>query len=93
MFGSVLGLCRNFGGCCVVALVNLGTSMAVHLLCLFLLLVRIEIFVAPLLGFCTVALVVLSTWWAVLLWWFFRSLLWWFFCNYFGGSFVATLVI
>ncbi len=61
VFGLVLGLCRNFGGCCVVAFVNLSTSTAVHLLCLFLLLVRIEIFVAPLVGFCTIALVVLST--------------------------------
>lgn len=60
VFGSVLGLCRNFGGCCVVALVNCGTSMAVHVLCSFLVLVRIEIFVALLVGFCTVTLVVLS---------------------------------
>jgi hypothetical protein len=32
VFGSVLGLCRNFGGCCVVALVNRSTSTAMHLL-------------------------------------------------------------
>ncbi len=81
VFGSVLGLCRNFGGCCVVALVNCGTSMAMHLLCLFLLLVRIEIFVAPLVGFCTVALVVLSMYAVGCSVW---QLLWWFFCSYFG---------
>jgi hypothetical protein len=80
VFGSVLGLCRNFGGC-VVALVNCGTSMAMHLLCLFLLLVRIEIFVAPLVGFCTVALVVLSMYAVGCSVW---QLLWWFFCSYFG---------